>query len=178
VTRRILRLVGSRYGMAIIGIVLIVAIVGVARAISGPQDSDTVGPPPPAAISPSASDELGDDSVATSEGPPTAISISGAPAPEKVALDFTNAWLRSSGVTSAQWVKGLEPYSTKRLLEQFKDADPTSVPAESVRGPVTVRARDSQLVEVDVPVTPGLLKLRLLVTSGRWLVDGVSWERS
>jgi hypothetical protein len=34
------------------------------------------------------------------------------------------------------------------------------------------------LVEVDVPVTPGTLKLRLLVTNGRWLVDGVSWERS
>jgi hypothetical protein len=95
-----------------------------------------------------------------------------------VALDFANAWLRSTGVTSAQWVKGMEPYSTKRLLEQFKDADPTSVPAESVSGPVTVRPRDSQLVEVDVPVTPGTLKLRLLVTNGRWLVDGVSWERS
>ncbi|WP_203934442.1 hypothetical protein [Virgisporangium ochraceum] len=116
--------------------------------------------------------------MATSEGPPSATAISGVPAPEKVALDFTNAWLRSTGVTSAEWVKGMEPYSTKRLLEQFKDADPTSVPAEAVRGPVTVRPRDSQLVEVDVPVTPGTLKLRLLVTNGRWLVDGVSWERS
>jgi hypothetical protein len=164
--------------LAAIGIVLIVAIVGVARAFSGPQGDDTVGPPPPVAISPGASDELGDDSVATSEGPPTATSIPGAPAPEKVALDFANVWLRSTGVTSAQWVKGLEPYSTKRLLEQLKDADPTSVPAEAVRGSVVVRARDDQLVEADVPVTPGTLKLRLLVTGGRWLVDGVSWERS
>lgn len=177
-TRRILRLLGSRYGLAAVGIVLVVAIVGVARALSGPQDSDTVGPPPPPALPPSSSSELGDDSVATSEGPPTATSISGVPAPEKVALDFTSAWLRSTGVTSAQWVKALEPYSTKRLLDQFKDADPTSVPADSVRGPVTIRPRDNQLVEADVPVTPGMLKLRLLATSGRWLVDGVSWERS
>lgn len=175
--RRILRLLGSRYGLALVGIVLVVVVVGVARAVSGPQESDTVGPPPPVQVSASP-DELGDDSVATSEGPPSAASISGVPAPEKVALDFTNAWLRSTGVTSAQWVQGMQPYSTKRLLEQFKDADPTSVPAESIRGPVTVRPRDSQLVEVDVPVTPGTLKLRLLVTNGRWLVDGVSWERS
>lgn len=177
-TRRILRLLGSRYGLAVIGIVLIVVIVGAARVFSGPQYNDTVGPPPPVAIVPSSSDELGDDGVATSEGPPSATSISGVPAPEKVAVDFASAWLRSTGVTSAQWVKGLEPFSTKRLLEQFKDADPTSVPAESIRGPATVRARDDQLVDVDIPVTPGTLKLRLLVTNGRWLVDGVSWERS
>ena len=175
--RRILRLLGSRYGLALIGVVLIVAVVSVARAISGPQETDAVGPPPPVQISPSSSEELGDDSVATSEGPPTATSIPGAAAPEKVALDFANAWLRSTNVTSAQWVKGMEPYSTKRLLDQFKDTDPASVPAQSVRGPVTLRARDSQLVEADVPVTPGTLKLRLLVTSGRWLVDSVSWER-
>jgi hypothetical protein len=178
VARQILRLLGSRYGLAIIGIVLIVAVVGVARAFSGPQEDGVVGPPPPPQGFPSSSEELGDDSVATSEGPPTATSIPGVASPEKVALDFANAWLQSTGVTSAQWVKSMEPFSTKRLLEQFKDADPESVPADSVRGPVTVRARDSQLVEVDVPVTPGTLKLRILATNGRWLVDGVSWERS
>jgi hypothetical protein len=178
VARQILRLLGSRYGLAVIGVVLVVIVVGVARVISGPQPVETAGPPPPLQVSASSSEILGDDSVATSEGPPSISPIPGAPAPEKVAVDFANAWVKSAGVTSAQWVKGMEPYSTKRLLEQFKDVDPASVPAESVRGPATVRPRDSQLAEVDVPVTPGTLKLRLLVSNNRWLVDAVSWERS
>jgi hypothetical protein len=158
--------------------VLVVVIVGVARAVSGPEPIEVVGPPPPLQVSPSSSDELGDDSVATSEGPPSISAIPGIPAPDAVALDFARAWLQTKGVTSTQWVKSLEPYSTKRLLDQFKDVDPTSVPADSIRGPATVRARDSQLAEVDIPVTPGTLKLRVLVSSGHWLVDGVSWERS
>jgi len=175
--RGILRFLGTRYGMALIGIVLVLAVVGVARAISGSRPVESVGSPP-LLSSPTASSELGDDSVANSESPPVATAIPGSAAPDVVALDFTRAWLRSKGVTSVQWVKGLQPYITPRLLEQYKDADPESVPADSIRGPAQVRVRDSQLVEVEVPVTPGTLKLRLLVANGRWLVDGVSWERS
>jgi hypothetical protein len=175
--RGILRFLGTRYGLALIGVVVVVAVVSVARAIGGSEPVDSVGVPPPLG-SPTATSELGDDSIATSESPPIATSIPGAPSPDAVALDFTRAWLHSKGVTSAQWVKGLQPYSTPRLLDQYKDADPASVPADSIRGPAQVRVRDSLLVEVDVPVTPGTLKLRLLVTNGRWLVDGVSWERS
>lgn len=175
--QKILRLIGSRYGLAVIGIVLVMIIVGIARALSGTQPLDAVGPPPPPQLSASSSEVLGDDSIATSEPPPTPTAIPGAAAPEKVALDFANAWLKSTNVTSAQWVKGMEPFSTRRLQEQFKDADPTSVPADSVNGPVTIRARDGQLVEADVPVNPGTLKLRILVSNGRWLVDGVSWVR-
>jgi hypothetical protein len=176
--RQFLRLLGTRYGLALIGVVLVVAVVGAARAIGGPQPVESVGPPPPVQVTPTATEELGDDSVATSESPAAPTSIPGAAPPDAVALDFARAWLRSQGVTSAQWVKGLEPHITRRLLDEYKDADPTSVPANSIRGPAQVRARDSQLVEVDIPVTPGTLKLRLLVSGGRWLVDAVSWERS
>lgn len=163
--------------MALILGVLIVAVVGVARVASGPAEVESVGPPPPVAPSPTTSPTHGDDSVATSESPPAPTSIPGAPGPEVVALDFTRAWLKSRGVTSAQWVRGLEPYATPRLLEELRDADPTSVPADAVRGPARVRARDEELAEVSVPVEPGTLKLRLLVSGSRWLVDGIDWER-
>jgi hypothetical protein len=163
--------------MALVLGVLIVAVVGIARAVSGPLTVESIGPPAPIVPSLTASPELGDDSVATSESPPTPSSIPGAPPPETVALDFTRAWLNSKDVTSAQWLKGLEPYATPRLLGELKDADPATVPADAVRGPVQVRARDSLLAEVTVPVNPGNLRLRLLVTDGRWLVDGVDWER-
>jgi hypothetical protein len=177
VARGILRFLGTRYGLALIGLLLVVAVVGVARAIGGSRPVDSVGTPP-LISGPSASSELDDDGIAEVESSPVATSIPGAAAPEAVALDFTRAWLHSKGVTSAQWVKGLQPYITQRLLDQYKDADPTSVPADSIRGPAQVRVRDAALVDVDVPVTPGTLKLRLLVNNGRWLVDGVSWERS
>jgi hypothetical protein len=176
--RQILRLLGTRYGLALIGVVLVVVVVSIARAVGGPRPVESVGPPPPVHVTPTATEELGDDSVATSESPPSPTSIPGVAPPDAVALDFARAWLRSQGVTSAQWVKGLEPFITRRLLEEYRDADPTSVPASSIRGPAQVRARDSQLAEVDVPVTPGMLKLRLIVSGGRWLVDAVSWERS
>jgi hypothetical protein len=176
--QRLLRLLGTRYGLALIGVVLVVAVVSAARLASGPQPVESVGPPPPVATAPSSTDELGDDSIATSESPAVATSIAGAPSLDAVALDFARTWMRSKGVSSAQWVKGMEPYSTRRLLTQFENADPESVPADGIRGPVQIRARDAQLAEVDVPVNPGTLKLRLLVTNGRWLVDAVSWERS
>src|SRR5262245_66561053 len=124
--RGILRFLGTRYGMALIGVVLVVAVVGVARAISGSRPVESVGAPPPLS-SPSASSELGDDSVANSESPPVATAIPGAPSPDAVALDFTRAWLKSKGVTSSQWVNGLQPYITPRLLDQYKDAAPASV---------------------------------------------------
>src|SRR5688572_24451588 len=100
--RGILRFLGTRYGLALVGVVVVVAVVSVARAIGGSAPVDSVGAPPPLS-SPTATSELGDDSVATSESPPVATSIPGAPSPDVVALDFTRAWLRSKGVTSAEW---------------------------------------------------------------------------
>jgi hypothetical protein len=163
--------------MALLLGVLILAVVGVARVATGPVGVESVGPPPPVAPTPTTSPEHGDDSVATSESPAVPTSIPGAPGPDVVALDFTRAWLKSRGVTSAEWLKGLQPYATPRLMAEFQDADPTSVPADAIRGPAQVRARAPLLAEVSVPVEPGTLRLRLLVTGGRWLVDGVDWER-
>jgi len=80
--RGILRFLGTRYGMALIGIVLVLAVVGVARAISGSRPVESVGSPP-LLSSPTASSELGDDSVANSESPPVATAIPGAAAPER-----------------------------------------------------------------------------------------------
>jgi hypothetical protein len=177
VARQVLRFLGSRYGIALVLVVIVIGVVSVARAVSGPSRVETVGPPPAVATTVASSGELGDDSVATSESPAVPTSIPGAPPPDAVAVDFTRAWLNSRGVSSDQWVNGLKPYATAHLLDRLKGADPTSVPADAIRGPAQVRARDSLLTEVSVPVAPGTLNLRLVVSDGRWLVDSVDWER-
>jgi hypothetical protein len=45
-------------------------------------------------------------------------------------------------------------------------------------GPAVVQNRAAQFVEVTLPVDSGTVRLRLLSTNGRWLVDGVDWERA
>jgi hypothetical protein len=178
-TRTVLRLLGTRYGIALVLVVLVLVAVGLARAAGGPsKPSALTGPPPSAAPSTSASDTaLGDDSVATSESPQTPSSAPGSRPPDAVALDFARAWVRTDGVSGEQWLKGMTPYATTGLIERMQGADPATVPADAVRDGSEMRVRDSELVEVSVPVSPGLLRLRVVLSSGRWLVDSVDWER-
>ena len=56
--------------------------------------------------------------------------------------------------------------------------DPADVPADRATGPVRVENRGAAFVEATVPVGSGTLRLRLVATNGRWLVDGVDWERA
>jgi hypothetical protein len=163
--------------MALLLLVVVIGGVTVARLASGPAKVESVGPAAPVVTSSGPDSHLGDDSVATSQSPPAPSSFPGAAPPDAVAVDFTRAWLKTRGVTSADWVRGLKPYATKNLLEKLTGADPASVPATAIRGPAQVQARDSLVTEVSVPVEPGMLRLRLTVVERRWLVDGVDWER-
>jgi hypothetical protein len=186
VARSILRFLSSRYGVALVLLLFVVGVVSVARAISGPSETGTVGPPPPPLPSVSAiPSDLGDDGVTSPESvgpsgepqdPPPSLAP-GAKAPEVVALDFAQAWVRGRGASSAQWLKSMEPSATPDLLGRLKETDPSVVPADSVRGPVQIRRRGSHETDVTVPVSPGLLHLRLVPSTGRWLVDRVDWER-
>jgi hypothetical protein len=187
VARQILRFLGTRYGIALVLFVLVMGVVAIARAASGPVENDQLGPPPPVTTTPATASAAptasttgtvpGDDGVADSEGPLSPSSLPGMPAPDAVAVDFARAWLTTDGRSNEQWLKGMEPYATRNLLDKLKGVDPTEVPANAIRGPARVTTRDALLVEVSVPVQPGTLILRVLGTSGRWLVDGVNWER-
>jgi hypothetical protein len=177
VARQVLRFLGTRYGFALVLVVLVIGVVAVARVASGPPDVESVGPPAPVVVSSGPDAELGDDSIGSPESSPVPSTIPGAAPPDVVAVDFAKAWLKTKGVTSAEWIRGLKPYSTQRLLDRLAGADPKSVPATSVRGPAQIRVRDAVVTEVSVPVQPGVLNLRLTVGNNRWLVDGVDWER-
>jgi hypothetical protein len=176
--QRFLRLLGTRYGIALILAIIVVAIVGALRGFSGSR------PPPPAGLaagpaSAQASTEAneGDDSVDNQPSAPGPVTSPGAATPDTVALKFTTAWLHHTGVSAQQWWSGLKPYATEALLAKLKDTDPAAVPAERATGPAEIQNRDVSFVDVAIPLNSGTLKLRLLATNGRWLVDGVDWER-
>ena len=57
-------------------------------------------------------------------------------------------------------------------------ADLAGVPAERMTGTAVLQDRGASYVEAASPVDSGTVRLRLLATNGRWLVDGVDWERS
>jgi hypothetical protein len=174
------RLLGSRYGVAIVLAVLVILTVGVARAVTGPsRPTGTVGAPSAAShegVTPSDSG-LGDDSVASSDEASAPVSRPGMPSPEAVALEFAAAWLHADGVTSAQWLAGMKPHATTTLMQRLSDADPATVPVGAINGPPQTRVRDSELVEVSIPVSTGVLRLRVVFLGERWLVDSVDWER-
>jgi hypothetical protein len=190
VARQILRLLGTRYGIALALLVVVLAVIGVARVAAGPSKVDTAGsrgsdttrseptrsaPAPPSTIP---STDFGSDSVGEPESPPPPSVIPGMPAPGTVAVDFAKAWIRKPGVSSVQWRKGLEPLATPRLTDLLKDTDVASVPADEIRGPATLKALGPVLAEYTIPVKPGTLRLTLVVANGRWLVDRLDWQRA
>lgn len=177
--RQILRLLGTRYGMAIILAVVVLGVVGITRAVAGSYRSTTLDPGVEpthsnVAIDPTA----GNDSILTPEAPPPPSTSPGAAEPQSVANDFVQAWLRHDGVTAEQWQSGFARYATTTLRGKLKNTDPAGVPADRTTGPVVLQDRAETFVQANVPVDSGTVRLRLIGTNGRWLVDGVDWERS
>src|SRR5689334_1920699 len=178
--RTILRLLGTRYGIGLILAVVVLGVVGVAKAFVGDRSpSIPVGPvvaPVSTAAAPDSS--LGNDSVEDSPVAAPGPSLSaGAPTADKVAARFMTAWLKHAGVTGDQWRSALKPNTTTELLAKLKDTDPAGVPADQVVGPIQLIPQGS-LTQADVPVNGGTVHLRLVVVKGRWQVDGVDWDPS
>lgn len=174
--RRLLRLIGNRYGVSLGLIVVVVAIVVAAKALGGGTRAQLGGDPAPAATSTASTEpDDGEDSPPA----PIAPSVSaGAADPGTVAVDFAKAWLHHDGVSAQQWYDGLAKYATANLRDQLTGVDPAGVPASTITGAATLTPHDVGYAVVTIPVDSGLLTLRMLGTSGRWLVDGVDWGRT
>jgi hypothetical protein len=187
--RRAFQLLGtsvlrSRLGVAVVLAVVVFAVVGVARVVAGPDDRSTgaLQPVDTATATETAEPTEGDDGVV--EPAPTSTtaldpgpSLSpGAREPESVAEDFAEAWLDRTAQADA-WHAALAPNATPALAAKLEGVDPVVVPAERLTGPARVVPQGSGLAEVSYPVDSGTLVLRLIVEKGRWLVDGVDWER-
>src|SRR5690349_12166828 len=178
--RTVLRLLGTRYGIGLILAVVILGVVGVAKAFVGNRTPEVpIGPvvsPISTAASPDAS--LGDDSVDdTSSAVPGSSLSPNALAADKVAAKFMAAWLKHTGLSGDQWRAALKPNATAALLDKLKDTDPADVPADSLIGQVQIVSQGA-ITAVDAPVNGGTVHLRLVIVKGRWQVDGVDWDPS
>ena len=100
-----------------------------------------------------------------------------APRAPAAALSVADAWVRAflttpEGITTAQWTEQLRPYSTDDTLAELQTVDPANVPDGQVTGfPRTVSARIGS-VEVDVPSSVAVVRLRLVTTASGWRVAG------
>lgn len=168
----------SRVVLALALAVVVLAIVGVARLVAGPAEPDEsyrgARPGPLVTVDATA----GDDGVAAAVPRPSLSVSPGAAPPESVARAFATAWLDHRGVSAERWQATLRPHCTSALAEKLSGVDPAIVPADRLTGePVLVPQADG-LVDVTIAVDSGKLRLRLVAPSGRWLVDGVDWERA
>src|SRR5215213_7906943 len=100
--RTVLRLLGTRYGIAMVLIVVVLVVVGFGRTIftDGDQsNNDALGPTvaPATAATPDPYSSLGDDGV-QDESASAAPSLSkGAAEANVVATRFAKAWIRKAG---------------------------------------------------------------------------------
>lgn len=169
------RVLRTRYGFALLLAVVVFGIVGVAQ-LAGPSGQAGGGLSPDTGTGATVNPTAGDDGEAAV--PPTAepLTSPGAATPERVAELFAAAWIDHRGVDAGAWLARLRPYVTPSVADRLTGVDPASVPADRVTGAARLAARAESYVEVTVPVDSGLLRLHLVGTGGRWLVDFVDWE--
>lgn len=181
-TKQIFR---SRWGAALVLALVVVAAVGLGRVFGGPGTARVDSGPtrqPSTASSPAADDPgtepHGDDSILSPAAPPPPRTSPGGAAPEAVAYAFASAWVDHRDVRADEWYGRLLPHATEGLAERLSGVDPAGVPAQRIIGRPNVVPLSAGVVEAAVTVDSGQLRLRLVAPEGRWLVDGVDWERA
>ncbi|MBG0560966.1 hypothetical protein [Actinoplanes aureus] len=164
----------SRWGVALVLAGIVLAVVGIGRLFSDGRTTPTLGGDSPAAVISVNPSE--DDSVVSSEPPPTPKTSPGRAQPEAVAYAFASAWVDHSDITAKKWRDRLLPNATKNLAEQLRGVDPARVPADRVIGRPDLVAVNESMVNAVVTMDSGKLSLRLVAPEGHWLVDGIDWE--
>src|SRR3954447_12135982 len=124
----------SRWGVAVVLAILVLAVVGIGRLFSdGSTDQRAPigrGSPAPAL----SVDPAEEDSVISPAPPPSPTTSPGTAAPEAVAYTFASAWVNHHNVTAKAWHDKLVPNATKSLSNELADTDPADVPASRVIG--------------------------------------------
>ncbi len=166
----------SRWILAVALVVIIIAIVALARLLAGPAPGrilDTGDQPAPAV----STDPVGDDSVVSPAPPPSPSVNPGTAAPNAVAYAFASAWADHKNVAAKQWLDRLRPHSTEAMAKKLADTDPAVIPAERVTGEPVLTPLGDQVAEAKVTTDSGDLVLTLIAPDGKWLVDSVDWQR-
>jgi len=172
------RLFRTRWGVALVLLAVVLAIVGLGRVFAGGNDTQPSAvsvPSPVPAVSVNPSD---DDGELGTEAPPSPVTSKGRAEPEAVAYAFASAWVDHQNISAKVWHDRLVPNATQRLSDKLEGVDPASIPATRVLGRPGLVPISTTIVNAVVNVDSGKLTLRVVSPDGHWLVDGVDWERS
>jgi len=164
--RQFLRRIGPRTGISF-GLVLIVGtIVIVARMAGGApqQEPHQVQPDP----RPSVAATVGDDAAVA----PTPSAYADDAALRTTASTFVSAWLRRT-IPAADWLDGLRPVSTPRLIGLLTGVDPLEVPVVQAAGQPVVLLRTDFYGQVRVPIDSEAVLLGMVKQGDLWLVDAL-----
>lgn len=169
-TSRVLR---TRFGTAVLLIVVIAGIVGAAQLFGSNDEPGLSLPPDPGPVI-TASPGAGDDGEAVA---PSVTASAVRSEAEEAADAFAAAWLNHRDIDAASWLANLRPHCTDALAKRLAGVDPATVPADHVLGTPEATPQSDALVEVTITVNTGLLRLNVIAVDRRWLVDSVDWER-
>ncbi|KAA2263840.1 hypothetical protein F0L68_09230 [Solihabitans fulvus] len=119
------------------------------------------------------SDPAAASTVPTRQSSQAASPSSAAPSPDM--LFAATSWARAfvkhpAGITNAQWLEQLKPYTTDEFLPVMNTIEPSNVPASQVTGPATTVESHQDSAVVTVPTNDGTLKLVLVKGSQGWRV--------
>lgn len=98
-------------------------------------------------------------------------------APDPAALATAKQWATAwathpDGITNAQWLDGLRPFTTEEYLPEMSTVDPANIPATRVTGEPTVTKSYTSSVDVLVPTDGPKLSITVAKTPAGWLVTG------
>lgn len=161
-----------------IGLAAVVAvIVTLGKLLGDPTPPVTSSAQPPSASEVVVDPHAGDDGVVEIDPSPSPVKPSNGPQAISVATKFAQQWVKHDR-SATSWLDALRPHSTETLLTELDGVDPAGVPASRITGSARLEALAASFVEVVIPIDAGLLRLRLVADEGKWLVDGIDWERA
>jgi hypothetical protein len=162
-----MRLLGSRYGIAAILLLAVIAVVVIAKANSDPNPgngvnngstySDDAGSGAPN----DGMEDPGSDAKPSSNLPAKAVDNAKA---------FTKAYI-DTDKSQKDWFAGISPYLTGEKKQELKQTDPSRVPIKEIRGKPELTGNN-----VNFQTDAGLLLLRMVEQDGKWLVDGIDFQ--
>jgi len=182
----VFRQLGGRHGISLGLLLLVIAIVVVARllphATSEPLINTGLGPDvavtsatAPATQSPVTLPTPAQSTAPLLHSPVAPVTKPGSSTPQAVAKAFALAWLHHDGVSAAAWLRAVTRYTTSALASQFAETNPANVPANRITQAVTLIDDAADTCQAQVPMDTGTLALTMLTVNGRWLVDKVDW---
>jgi hypothetical protein len=89
----------------------------------------------------------------------------------RVAKEWAAAWVNHpQGITSAQWLEQLKPFTTEEYLPVMSSVDPANVPATKVTGEPTVGTSYTSSVQLTIPTDGPKLSITVVSTNAGWRV--------